>query len=353
MTSSLSTPVRIKVLIVDDSAVVRQVLIKALSGSPDIEIVGTAPDPYVARDLIVKLKPDVLTLDIEMPRMDGLSFLAKLMQHRPMPVVVISSLSPQGSEEAMRALELGAVDVMCKPGSAYSVLELGPLLARSIRAAAQARLPARRVVPPPAPLGKKEGGTLPSQATSQILVFGASTGGTVALRDIVSELPVNTPGTVIVQHMPPLFTAAFAKHLNAVSAMSVIEAQGGEELRTGLVLVAPGGQHLVVVRDGERFVTELRRGPKVHFQRPAVDVTFRSIAQAAGAAACGVLLTGMGQDGAAGLLAMRAAGGLTLAQDEASCVVFGMPKAAVEMEAAMEVIALNGMAKRIRRRFSV
>ncbi len=353
MTSSVVMPARIKVLVVDDSAVVRQVLIKALSGSPDIEVVGTAPDPYVARDLIVKLKPDVLTLDIEMPRMDGLSFLAKLMQHRPMPVVVISSLSPEGSEEAMRALELGAVDVLCKPGSAYSVLELGPLLARSIRAAAQARLPARRVVATPTPLLKKETGTVLGQATSQILVFGASTGGTTAIRDIMGELPANTPGTVIVQHMPPLFTAAFAKHLNAISAMSVVEAQGGEELRTGLALVAPGGHHLVVVRSGERFVTELRRGPQVHYQRPAVDVTFRSVAQAAGTAACGVLLTGMGVDGAAGLLAMRTAGGLTLAQDEASCVVYGMPKAAVELDAAMEVTALSGMAKRIRRRFGV
>ena len=353
MTSSLPTPARIKVLVVDDSAVVRQVLIKAISSAADIEVVGTAPDPYVARDLIVKLKPDVLTLDIEMPRMDGLSFLAKLMQHRPMPVVVISSLSPQGSEVAMRALELGAVEVLCKPGSAYSVLELGFVLTNSIRAAAQAKLMVKRAVPTLAPEVKKEAGAVPGLATSQILVLGASTGGTVAIREIMSELPANTPGTVIVQHMPPMFTAAFAKQLDAVSAMTVVEAKGGEELRTGLALVAPGGYHLVVVRVGDRFITELRLGPKIHFQRPAVDVTFLSIAKAAGSAACGVLLTGMGADGAAGLLAMRNAGGLTLTQDEPSCVVYGMPKAAVDLDASMEVIALSGMAKRIRRRFGM
>lgn len=337
----------ISVLIVDDSATVRRVLTDGLNRTSDIRVVGTAPDPYVARERIVELKPDVITLDVEMPRMDGISFLAKLMQHRPMPVVVISSLTPIGSEEAMRAFQLGAVEVLCKPGSAYDVGDAVPRLARAIRAAASARCRGPR--PTQLPVVSKEAQPVRSLArtSDKILALGASTGGTEALREVLAALPGDTPGTVIVQHMPPMFTATFAQSLDRTSRLRVSEAAGGEPLLPGLAYVAPGGHHLVVVRSGAHYHVELRDGPEVHYQRPAVDITFLSVAKAAGANAVGVLLTGMGQDGAAGLKAMRAAGAHTIAQDEASCVVFGMPKAAIECGAAAEIASLTAMPDRI------
>ncbi|GDY12949.1 chemotaxis response regulator protein-glutamate methylesterase [Planctomycetota bacterium] len=339
-------------LVVDDSATVRRVLSEGLNRTGDIRVVGVAPDPYVARERIVELNPDVITLDVEMPRMDGISFLAKLMQHRPMPVVVISSLTPAGSEEAMRAFQLGAVDVLCKPGSAYDVGDAVPRLARAIRAAAAARCRGPRRLPLPAVT--KPALAIPTPAASslhrtsdKVLALGASTGGTEALREVLADLPGDTPGTVIVQHMPPMFTASFAQSLNRTSRLQVSEAKGGEPLLPGLAYVAPGGYHLVVVRTGAHYQVELRDGPEVHFQRPAVDVTFLSVAKSAGANAVGVLLTGMGSDGAAGLKAMRAAGAHTIAQDEASCVVFGMPKAAIDLGAAAEIVPLSLIAGRI------
>jgi two-component system chemotaxis response regulator CheB len=333
----------IKVLVVDDSATVRRVLTEALAKEPGMQVVGTAPDPYVAREMIVSLKPDVLTLDVEMPRMDGLSFLAKIMQHHPLPVVVISSLTPRGSDEAMRALELGAVEVLCKPGSAFSVAELGPVLGRTLRAAASARLQARH-----APVQRAASAPpLLGRTTAKLLAIGASTGGTEAIASVLARMPGDSPGTVIVQHMPPQFTTSFARRLNDLSAMTVAEARGGEELLPGLAFVAPGGHHLVVQRSGAKYLLDLRGGPAVHFQKPAVDVTFRAVAQAAAGNAVGVLLTGMGQDGAAGLKAMRTAGAHTIAQDEASCVVFGMPKAAIECGGADEVVALQAIPDRI------
>ena len=336
----------IRVLIVDDSAVVRQVLSAALSGSTDIEVVGTAPDPYIARDKIVRLKPDVVTLDLEMPRMDGLTFLAKLMKYHPLPVIVVSSLTPAGSETAIRALELGAVDVICKPGSAYSVAEITTLLADRIRAAAKARRlrPAPRTQPPPAPLA--QAGPL-RETTNKILAIGASTGGTEAIREILVQLPPTTPGTVIVQHMPEHFTSAFAKRLNDMCAMEVREAQGGEILRCGLALIAPGNHHLLIARNGAQYIARVKDGPAVFHQRPSVEVLFNSVAKYAGPNAVGVLLTGMGADGARGLLAMRQAGAKTIAQDEQSCVVYGMPKAAVELGAAESVLPLSRIPRAI------
>lgn len=339
---------RIRVLIVDDSATVRRLLSATLAQAADIEVVGEAADPYQARELVVSAAPDVITLDVEMPRMDGLSFLAKLMQHRPLPVIVVSSLTARGSEEAMRAYELGAVEVLCKPGSAYRVDELGPLLLRTIRTAAAARLLPPRPAPPAVALAKPP----PlARTTSKVLAIGASTGGTEALRLLMSQLPGDTPGTVIVQHMPPVFTSQFAQRLDEISRMRVAEARGGEELMPGLAFVAPGGHHLAVARSGAKYVLELRGGPPVHFQKPAVDVTFRSIATAAGANAVGVVLTGMGHDGAAGLKAMREAGARTLVQDEATSVVWGMPGSCVQAGAAERVVPLGDIAAAIAQLF--
>lgn len=329
---------KIRVLVVDDSATVRRLLRTTLGREPDIAVVGEAADPYQARELLVSLDPDVLTLDVEMPRMDGLSFLAKLMQHRPKPVVVVSSLTPRGSEEAMRAYELGAVEVLCKPGSAYRVEELGPLLARAIRTAAVARLLPRL---PPAAGAPPVKPPILARTTSKILAIGASTGGTEALRAVMARLPGDTPGTIIVQHMPPMFTTQFAQRLNELSRMHVAEAKGGEELLPGLAYVAPGGHHVAVVRSGAKYVLELRGGPQVHFQKPAVDVTMRTVATAAGANAVGVVLTGMGHDGGGGLKAMRDAGARTLVQDEASSVVWGMPGTCVQLGAAEQVLPLD------------
>ena len=337
----------ISVLVVDDSATVRRVITEGLNRTSDIRVIGSAPDPYVAREKIVELKPDVITLDVEMPRMDGISFLAKLMQHRPMPVVVISSLTPAGSEVAMRAFQLGAVEVLCKPGSAYDVSDAVPRLARAIRAAAMARCNGPRLTALPLVDKSPLPVTRLAKTSDKILALGASTGGTEALREVLSKLPGDVPGMVIVQHMPPMFTASFAQSLNRTSRVQVTEAKGGEPLLPGLAYVAPGGHHLVVVRNGAHYQVELRDGPEVHYQRPAVDITFMSVAKAAGANAVGVLLTGMGEDGAAGLKAMRTAGAHTIAQDEASCVVFGMPKAAIDCGAAIEVAGLGVMSERI------
>ncbi len=336
----------IRVLVIDDSATVRRALVEGLASHHGIEVVGVAPDPYVAREKLAQLKPDVLTLDIEMPRMDGLSFLAKLMRHHPMPVVVVSSLTPKGSQEAMRAFELGAVEVMCKPSSAYSIGEAMPALARAIRSAAAARNLGPRVALP-ANLDKPQQTTL--RTTNKILAIGASTGGTEALRSVMAQLPGDTPGTVIVQHMPQMFTAAFAKRLDESSRMRVAEARGGEELLAGLAFVAPGGMHLVVERSGARYLCALRDGPQVHYQKPAVDVLFNSVARCGGANAVGVILTGMGSDGADGLRAMRTSGAHTIAQDEATSVVYGMPKAAFESGAVVEVAPLQDIPARITR----
>jgi Chemotaxis response regulator containing a CheY-like receiver domain and a methylesterase domain len=332
----------IRVLVVDDSAVVRRILSERLGKAEGIAVVGTAPNPYLARDKIVELRPDVITLDVEMPRMDGLTFLAKLMRYHPVPVIVVSSLTPEGSEAAIKALELGAVEVVSKPGGSYSVGDVAKEIARKIRAAALAKQ--RKSVSPELPASALELGHASFSTTRKVLAIGASTGGTEAIRKLLCALPASTPGAVIVQHMPERFTSAFAKRLDEQCPMEVREARGGEIIRSGLALIAPGNRHLVVRRSGAQYVAELRDGPAVFYQRPSVEVLFNSVARHVGKSAVGVLLTGMGADGARGLLAMRQAGARTIAQDESTSVVFGMPKAAIELGAAEEVLPLERIA---------
>jgi two-component system, chemotaxis family, protein-glutamate methylesterase/glutaminase len=340
---------KIRVLIVDDSAIVRKILADALAGQRDLEVVGTAPDPFVARDKILALDPDVITLDIEMPRMDGLTFLKKLMHFHPLPAIVISSLAQPSCQAALEALSLGAVEVLAKPGGPYSVGELRRSLAGKIRAAAVSRLrpglgrldmssqPSR----PEATLAPQDGpGRLSSDS---VIAIGASTGGTEAIAAVLSRLPASTPGMVIVQHIPAVFSRAFADRLNQQCAMEVREAQDGDALRPGLALVAPGDFHLVLRRNRPGFSVSVRGGPPVCYQRPSVDVLFHSVAEAAGAKAVGVLLTGMGSDGARGLLRMRQAGARTIAQDEPSSVVYGMPREAAELGAVDRVLPLSAI----------
>lgn len=336
----------IKVLIVDDSAVVRKVLSDELSRFDDIQIVGTAVDPYLARDKIVKLKPDVITLDLEMPRMDGLSFLAKLMKYYPLPVIVLSSLAPRNSENALKALELGAVEVLCKPGSAFSTQDVARDLARAIRGAAIARVE-KQVAPSAGVRTAQSPSRIHLQTTDKVIAIGASTGGTKAIETVLLGLPATVPGTVIVQHMPEHFTTTFAARLNEMCPMEVREARDGDHLLPGVVFVAPGNRHMLLQRSGANYVVKIKDGPRVHYQRPSVDVLFLSVAQSAGKNAVGVLLTGMGADGAKGLLAMRESGARTLAQDEESCVVYGMPKEAVRLGAVEKVMPLSGMAAAI------
>lgn len=337
----------IRVLVVDDSALVRKVLSRELSRAPDIEVVGSAVDPYVAREKIAALRPDVLTLDLEMPRMDGLSFLETLMRHHPMPVVVVSSVAPRNSEAALKALRLGAVDVISKPGSAFSAPDIAGALVRAVRGAAAATVARRNEEAPAAVVGPAATPLSVLRGTHRILAIGASTGGTRAVEDVLCALPADTPGTLIVQHMPEYFTASFAERLDGRSAMRVREARDGDAVVPGAALVAPGGYHMVLERSGARYQVRLRQSPPVHFQRPSVDVLFHSVAGSAGRNACGALLTGMGADGAAGLLAMREAGAHTVAQDEATCVVFGMPKEAIRLGAAAEVRPLPEVASAV------
>ena len=333
---------KIRVLIVDDSAIVRKILSDALAGEPDIEVVGTAPDPYVARDKILALRPDVLTLDIEMPRMDGLTFLKKLMHFHPLPAVVISSLAQPSCCIAVQALELGAVEVLAKPGGPYSVGELRNALAAKIRAAALSRV--RRAAPPQSSAPPPANSAAPAHT---IVAIGASTGGTEAIASILTRLPQNSPPMVIAQHIPAEFSRAFANRLNEICAVEVREARDGDELQSGLALVAPGDFHMLLRRIAGKYSVSVKTGPRVCYQRPSVDVLFQSVADAAGSDAVGVLLTGMGNDGAQGLLKMRQAGARTLAQDEATCVVFGMPREAIELGAAEQVLPLAAMANAI------
>jgi len=337
----------IRVLVVDDSAVVRQIFQTELGKDPEIEVVGTAPDPYVARDLVVERKPDVVTLDVEMPRMDGLTFLRKLMHYYPLPVIVVSSLTPAGGEIAMEALASGAVDVMCKPGGAYTVGDMTGDLIEKIKGAArvnmqrhQATSSAREGKPPEAirPLGK---------TTNQVLAIGASTGGTVALELILKALPPDAPGAVITQHMPETFTRFLADRLDQTSRVRVQEAKDGDSVVPGVALLAPGNRHLVLRRSGARYLVQVKDGPRVNRHRPSVDVMFQSVARAAGRNSIGVILTGMGGDGANGLLALRQAGAPTIAQDEATSVVWGMPKVAIDLGAAAKVLPLGAIAQEI------
>lgn len=342
----------IKVLVVDDSALVRRILTEELNRQPDIHVVGTAVDPYAAREQIVKLNPDVLTLDLEMPRMDGLSFLGKLMKHYPMPVVVVSSLTPKNSQNALMALHLGAVDVICKPGSAYSTQDISVQIVRAIRTAAVARFDRQ-----------KDAGERPPQSTggvsvthheariihttNKIIAIGASTGGTRAIEAVLTALPADVPGIAMVQHMPPVFTTSFAERLNSICKMEVREAKDRDPVEPGVALLAPGNYHMQVEKSGARYYARIKMGPPVHHQRPSVDVLFHSVAKSAGVNATGIMLTGMGGDGAKGMLAMKHAGAHNIVQDEASCVVFGMPREAIRVGAASEVTSLQHIAQRL------
>lgn len=339
----------IRVLIVDDSALVRRVLTEELSRYDDIEVVGTAVDPYVAREKILRLRPDVITLDVEMPRMDGLSFLEKLMRHYPIPVVIVSSLTPKNSEAAMRALALGAVEVISKPGSMFSTPDVGRELVHAIRAAAAARV--RNAMQEPE-IANGTAAPIQLATTHKVLAIGASTGGPRAIETVLRGLPADAPGTVVVQHMPEKFTASFAERLDQVCAMEVREARDGDGVVPGVALIAPGNRHMVLQKDGARYVVRIKDGPPVHHQRPSVDVLFVSVARAAGRNAIGMLLTGMGSDGARGLLAMRESGATTLAQDESTAVVFGMPKEAIRLGAADHVLPLPQMAPMVLRLLS-
>jgi two-component system, chemotaxis family, protein-glutamate methylesterase/glutaminase len=336
----------IKVLIVDDSALVRKILSQELGKSPDIEVVGTAVDPYVARDKIYSLRPDVLTLDVEMPRMDGLSFLEKLMKYYPMPVVVVSSLTPEHGAMAIRALELGAVDVVCKPGSAFSTPEIAMRLVDAIRAAAQARIP-KKLATEKQNSPAKAAPPIELLTTHKIVAIGASTGGTRALEEVFMALPATTPGTVVVQHMPENFTRSFAERLNQICDMEVREAKDGDFVVPGAALIAPGNFHMKLQRSGARYFVRIADGPPVHYQRPSVDVLFESVAEHAGSNALGVILTGMGADGALGLLKMKERGAHTIAQDEATSIVFGMPREAIKLGAASEIVPLGQVAGRV------
>lgn len=339
----------IRVLVVDDSALMRQVLSDLLSRDPAIRVIGTAADPYAARDKIRDLQPDVLTLDVEMPRMDGLSFLEKLMRVHPMPVVMVSSLTEAGCATTLRALELGAVEFVTKPklDLRERLPEIGAEVAVKIKAAAMAKV-RRAPGPPPsgaAPPARRAAGPALLRTTQQVIAVGASTGGTEALRHFLSVLPADCPGGVVVQHMPEKFTRAFADRLDGLCTVRVKEAEDGERVIPGHVLIAPGSHHMRLAREGATYLVRLSQDPLVNHHRPSVDVLFRSCAEITGANAVGVLMTGMGEDGARGLLAMRAAGARTLAQDESTCVVFGMPKAAIELGAAEQVLPLDRLAE--------
>ena len=338
---------KIKVLIVDDSALVRKILSEELSREKDIEVVGTAPDPYVARDKIVTLKPDVITLDIEMPRMDGLTFLKKLMKYYPLPVIVVSSLTRDGSKIALEALSLGALEVLSKPSNSYSLGEMGVQLLDKIRAIAGILVkPRNGEVPIPSIRTKAPILALPI-TTDKVVAIGASTGGTEALRVVLTSMPADAPGILVVQHMPAQFTTSFAERLNELSGIRVKEAEDGDSLARGLALIAPGNFHMLLRRSGAKYYVQVKSGPMVHHQRPAVDVLFHSVAACARSNAVGVILTGMGSDGAAGLLRMRETGARTVAQDERSCIVFGMPKEAIKVGAVEKVVPLDDVARTV------
>lgn len=339
---------KIRVLVVDDSALVRQAISDALGRDPDLEVVGTAPDPYVAREKIARLDPDVITLDLEMPRMDGLTFLRILMKHHPLPVVVVSSLTQAGSQAALEAIEAGAVDVLAKPDGTMSLGALADRLAWHVKAAAEAGSRLRRQpAAPPSPAIVPAGPVKPSGRPPhdrQIIVIGASTGGVEALRRLVTRLPPQLPPVAIVQHISASFSRAVAERLDSLAALRVREAGDNEPLLPGECVLAPGDVHLAVDYRGGGFRTRLVRSPPLHHCRPAVDVLFRSAAEAAGPHVVGALLTGMGSDGALGMKSIREAGGSTLAEHQSSCIVYGMPRAAIEMGVVDRVVPLDDMA---------
>ena len=345
-----------RVLIVDDSALVRQLLSAIIAAEPDLEVVGTAYDPYDARAKIKRLNPDVLTLDVEMPRMDGITFLGNLMRLRPMPVIMVSSMTEQGADTTLQALELGAVDFVAKPrvDISRSLQDYAREICDKIRTAARARVSALERRPPPA-IPKHDADAVLLQnafprrlrTSDCVIAIGASTGGTEAIKQVLCSLPADAPGVLIAQHIPAAFSGPFAERLNRYAEISICEARDGQQVLPGHAYIAPGNQHLLLERSGARYVCRLHHGPPVNRHRPSVDVLFRSVAMHAGANAVGVILTGMGDDGAKGLLEMCQAGAYTLAQDEASSVVWGMPGEAVKLDAAADVLPLDQIAAAI------
>lgn len=336
----------IKVLVVDDSALVRSLLAEIIWDTPDMALVGAAPDAYVARDMVKTFSPDVITLDIEMPRMDGLAFLEKLMNARPTPVIMISTLTEAGAEATLRALELGAVDFIPKPklGIASGIREYAELIVEKIRAAAGVRVKAKATKSSlEITANQKTSASGRLQSTEKIIAIGASTGGTEAIKELLMQLPAAVPGIVMTQHMPAGFTRTYAERLNKTTRLHVVEAKGGERILPGHAFLAPGGHHLVVVRSGADYLVKLSDAEPLHRHRPAVDVMMESVALAGGKNVLGVLLTGMGKDGAKGMLDIRNHGGFTLAQDEASCVVYGMPKEAVAIGGVDQIVDLDKM----------
>jgi len=334
---------KIRVLIVDDSALMRKLLTAVLSEDNDIEVVGAAPDPYVAREQIKALNPDVVTLDIEMPHMNGLEFLRKIMELRPTPVVMISTLTQAGAEITLEALEIGAVDFVAKPADSGAVLQLGGELIPKIKSAAHARLRRRMSSPPVRPQPRKSF----SGPSEKIIAIGASTGGVEALKALLMELPADVPPILITQHMPERFTGAFARRLNSECPMRVCEAAQNQLIEHGQVYIAPGGHHLEIERRGATLHCSLNDGPAVSGHRPSVDVLFNSVARSVAPRAVGVILTGMGKDGANGLLAMRKAGCATLGQDESTALVYGMPRVAFEIGAVERQYPLMGLPEAI------
>jgi len=332
----------IRVLIIDDSAYIRKILTEELSKYTDIEVVGSAIDPYVARNKIVRLHPDVITLDLEMPGMGGLLFLEKLMKHYPLPVVVVSSPDQRNGEVAIKALELGAVEVISKPESIYAVHNIFKHLVYAIRTASSVRFPKRKKIPKPPVVTAVSTPHSPLLKTQhyKVLAIGASTGGTQAIETILKGLPVTAPGTVIVQHMPKYAITTFARRLNKICQIEVREARDNDKVVPGVALIAPGSRHMILQQNGAHYLVKVNNGPAIHHQRPSVDVLFKSVARSAGQKAIGVLLTGMGVDGAKGLLAMRESGAYTLAQDERTCIVFGMPEEAIALGAAVKIVPL-------------
>ncbi len=341
----------IKVLIIDDSALMRALLTEIIGGALDLDVVGSAPDPIAAREMIKSLNPDVLTLDVEMPKMDGLEFLSRLMKLRPMPVVMISSLTARGSEVTLQALELGAVDFIAKPRAENASLlqAYSEEIRDKIRAARTAHLRRPQAVAATASVRTEAptAGISSRVLTEKLIAIGASTGGTEAIKEVLIRLPAEVPGIVIVQHMPESFTPSFAKRLDSLGAVRVVEARGGERIQPGHAYLAPGHSHLLVKKSGAGWVTELSQGEPVNRHRPSVDVLFNSVAKDAGKNAIGVILTGMGKDGAQGMLAMRQAGAWNIGQDQDSCVVYGMPREAAQVGAVDEVTSLNNVAARL------
>ena len=348
-----------RVLIIDDSALVRSLLTEIINRQPDMEAIGAAPDPIAAREMIRALNPDVLTLDVEMPKMDGLDFLEKLMRLRPTPVIMVSTLTERGADVTIRALELGAIDFVAKPkiGVASGLRDTAAEICDKIRIASRARMHRHVAAPPAAPAGAGVAKAAPASysrlSTEKLIAIGASTGGTEAIREILMHLPADSPAVLITQHMPPGFTRSFALRLNGLSQMTVTEAVDGERALPGHAYVAPGDHHMRLTRSGANYVIAVDSAEHVNRHRPSVDVLFRSMVEAAGRNAIGVILTGMGRDGAQGLLEMHQAGCYTLAQDEASCVVFGMPREAIALGAVDDVLPLAAIAERVRDKLGV